>query len=155
MFFAAYAVRKLAEARKLSDEVEGHAIKGWAYPGTGKPVHLRNWDRLTELYDLSEPKSIQLSLTDFCNQFIHSFVFMVGMTESGGLQGFYVASDRVREKRLLYFELNEITTALGKVVNDDIVWSSSFRAPSSSTGWSIKKSNRHPSAQRPDMPHTS
>jgi hypothetical protein len=87
----------------------------------GQGVDLMNWDKISMHYDLGKSNPVNISLAEFCNQFIHSFVFVVVMGSSGGLEGAYVSSDRDRNRRLLYFSMNEITDVMLRVANDDIV----------------------------------
>ena len=47
IFYMAYAIRKLIEAKKLSDELEARTINVVEYPPTGKAVDLLNWHSST------------------------------------------------------------------------------------------------------------
>jgi len=80
-----------------------------------------NWYKLDKLYDLSRSTRLAISLRDFCNQMIHSFVFMPSMNDRGGLHGFFVASDRQKNSSVLYFDIDAFADALERVANDDIV----------------------------------
>ncbi|MBZ0122125.1 MAG: hypothetical protein K8H88_34345 [Sandaracinaceae bacterium] len=96
----AYSTRKLMEAGKLSNQTAATAVPVSSYAAIGKPVHRMNWHRLDELYDVANPSATSISVKDLCNQIIHSYVFVVSAGENG-LEGFLVASDRDRNKRLL------------------------------------------------------
>ncbi|MDQ3034349.1 MAG: hypothetical protein M3Y87_18215 [Myxococcota bacterium] len=120
VFLAAYCVRKLAEAKKLSDEVESISLRASAFAPREQPVDLMNWFKLDRAYDLTSSVPAEVSLRDWYNQVIHSFVFVVD-TERTGLAGFYVSSDRLKHKRLLYFAADEVIGALARVADDDVV----------------------------------
>ncbi len=122
IFLAAYIVRKLLDSKKISDEVESSLVKGSEYPSHNHPVDIMNWHKIDELYDLSSEKEITLELREFCNQIIHSFVFVPSVQD--GLEGFFVASDRKKSSRVFYFEIEEIIHAVERVAYDNIVdWS--------------------------------
>jgi hypothetical protein len=96
-----YAIRKLAEAKKISDEIVEQRVLLGAYPATGKPVHRHNTHKLEELYALDSPRQLQRSLAFVWNQIIHSYVFIPVLGESHGLEGVLFCSDRER-KAFLY-----------------------------------------------------
>jgi hypothetical protein len=101
---AAYAVRKLNEARKISDELAAEAVVCMKHSLSGRPVDIWNRDEFYEHYDMEHPESVALPLIDFCNQVIHSWIWMLSATEDPPhvFDGVYVSSDRAR-KRHVYF----------------------------------------------------
>jgi hypothetical protein len=120
LFGALYAVRKLMEARKLSDDVVGRTVAVDTYPPRGKQIHLMNWDKIHELYDLEAgPRHEELSVNDFANQVIHSYVF-VPVTSLDGLQGFFLASDHQRARGLHHVTVDRVIELLRAVGADDI-----------------------------------
>ena len=123
IFLSAYAIRKLLDAYKISDEVESASLVATAYEKRQSwPVDIQNAHKPNELYDLArDGVEVNLSLRQFCNQVIHSFIFFVEREEWGGLTGFYVASDREKESRVLHFDLDEVIETLTNIVEDDIV----------------------------------
>lgn len=124
IFYSAYAVRKLLEANKLSDEVDKSVIEATRYPSLGKPIDFLNWDKIEKLFDLDSEEEFTQSIKDFCNQIIHSSIFITVHDDDGrGLFGFFVASDRLKGKWLLRFEIDEIIRLLRLVAYDDIVHS--------------------------------
>lgn len=132
LFLSAYAVRKLVEAGKLSDELESTVISAKKFGPPGKAVGRLSVNRVEELYDLSQPASEGLLLVPFCNQIIHSFIFQICLGPDGdGLVGFYVASDRYRRTGLLYFEIEQVISLLLEVSEDDIVLTEMKRNPRS------------------------
>lgn len=120
LFVAAYAVRKLVEAFKISDEVEGGSLLARAHPRKDRPVDLVNRHCVDELYDLTISSEQQVGLRQFCNQVIHSFVFAIVTDPDGGLAGFFIASDRDKARHVFFFHAEEVVSTLGDVVSDQI-----------------------------------
>ncbi len=143
VFVGAYAIRKLLEARKLSDEVESLRVPVETFPATGVTVDLMNWDKIDLLYDLTRPGRDSLSLQDFVNQMIHSFVFMRSVTDEGGLAGLFFTSDRQRRKRLSLVTLEDLVSVFDQVASDDIVSGSMERNPASGEiDWVFKSNHK-------------
>ncbi len=122
VFYAAYAVRKLIEAFKVSDDVASMRINAAKHPAIGRVADLMNWHQIDQLYDLSESEPWQLSLKEFCNQIIHSFVFVPCLGEGrSNLVGLFVSSDHQRARGLFYFDIDLVIQLLEAVAHDDIV----------------------------------
>jgi hypothetical protein len=120
---AAYAVRKLNEARKISDEVAAEAVVCRRHSLIGRPVDIWNRHEFYEHYDMEHPESVALPLTDFCNQVIHSWIWMLSATEDPPhlFDGIYVSSDWAR-KRHVYFMPADIMISVFRTVGlDEIV----------------------------------
>lgn len=116
---AAYSIRKLKDAKKLSEEVlkvQAHAER---FPSTGKHVDQMNWHHVDKLYDFDRGQRHTLSLTQFCNQLIHSWVFMSEEAEDGSLGAILVCSDKDRNECLFRVERDEILKVLEAVGSDD------------------------------------
>ncbi len=144
VFYAAYAVRKLLDAFKISDEIEGLSLTGLEYERQNRMIDLGNRDRIDELFDLSCSTECKVALREFCNQVIHSFTFVPArQDETNGLAGFFLASDRQKDKSLLYVDIDEVIAALLKVANDDIVRMQWIRDGVGLPMRIIKKSNQH------------
>ena len=121
VFVMAYAMRKLAEAHKVSDEVLSSSLQVQIHASTGRSVDLMNWHKLDELYDMDLPSSGRLSVVEFCNQLIHSFVFVPVMNDHRGLSGLFFSSDRDKGSRLYYAGVEAVVGLASHVVEDDIV----------------------------------
>lgn len=118
-----YAIRKLYEARKVSDplaarkwEVTRHALTSARRPDI--------WARATpwEYYDLLHGTSAMVSITDLCNQVIHSYIWMLSATEAGDFDGIYVASDRQRLSGLFFIPLDRFIELFRAVGSEDITY---------------------------------
>lgn len=99
VFFAAYAIRKLVEAHKLSDAVVGHPIDIEYFPAK-RQVTLLNWDRIDRNYDFESPGVEPRDLVYVCNQLIHSYAFAPEVAEDGRLAAVLVASDKRKSTKL-------------------------------------------------------
>ena len=120
LFVAAYAVRKLVEAVKVSDEVEASSLLARAHPRRDRPVDVANRHRVDDLYDLTISSEQRVGLRQFCNQVIHSFVFAIVTGPDGGLAGVFIASDRDKDRHVLFFHAEEVVETLGAVVSDEV-----------------------------------
>ena len=120
---AAYAVRKLNEARKISDELAAEPVSCRRHPLTGRPVDIWNRHEFYEHYDMERPESVSLSLGDFCNQIIHSWIWMLSATEapSSRFDGIYVSSDRARKRHVYFMSADRMISTFRSVGLDDIV----------------------------------
>ena len=119
IFIAFYAIRKLAEATKLSKPIVGMKLPAFSYPSIGKGVTKLNWHRLDEHFDFGEEKPEQLSLRFVYNQIVHSYICMPQMTELSTLGGIFFCSDFKRNDRLYCLEIGEIIQCLELVAADD------------------------------------
>lgn len=128
VMLSAYAVRKLLDAHKLADSTAAMRIGIDTFPLVDRVPDLMNWHRLDEFYDLAASSREELTLTELCNQVIHSFVFVPEVafegdeaTETGGLAGFLVASDRARSSRLYRIDVQALTRLVRLVGTEDVV----------------------------------
>lgn len=119
-----YAIRKLIEAKKLTDSLICTPVCVRSYSSTGKPVTRFNNHKVHELYNLNAPRQKDLALNALCHQFVHSYVFMLIFDESSrGLSAILIASDYQRTRSLFAIEMNLVISIFDKVGNDE-VWTS-------------------------------
>jgi len=105
-----YSIRKLMEAKKLSRSVAGQSLRLLRFRlRPGKRITYLNWHKIDELYDLTAPHEESCKLTFVCNQFVHSYVFILGFSDSGGFDSVLFASDRTRHDGLLLITADQIT----------------------------------------------
>ena len=128
---------------KLSDEMESTSIPAVSYRSNkdGVITDIQNWHKIEELYNLGKRDSIKVSLREFCNQFIHSFVFIISFTSRNGFGGALVSSDHSRSKQLLYFSIDDIIKTINRVAKDCIRCISSKRDKVTGEMKVVKKSN--------------
>ena len=110
-----YSIRKLVDAHKISDEIVERPFELSAYPWRGKPVTFYNWHRVDEKYDLDNPSLARRSLSFVSNQLIHSYVFMPGFDEGGGLDLLFFNSDRTRHENLFSVQVQTIAELFREV----------------------------------------
>lgn len=106
VFLGFYAVRKLLDTFKISDSTKKIDFNLVVHPAIRRVDYL-NWHDLDKNYDLSSRKSETRDMRFLCNQFIHSYVFIIGETE-GRLDGFFVASDRDRHSKCYFVDLKHV-----------------------------------------------
>jgi hypothetical protein len=71
-FLAAYTIRKLWDARKLTSGTESKKIACKTFPARqGKYISSWNVYKFDELYDLSAPSPSSINIRDLLNLFIH------------------------------------------------------------------------------------
>lgn len=120
VFFAAYAIRKLVEARKLSDAVVSHEIDLEFFPAK-RQVTMLNWDHFDRNYDFESPGAEVRGLVYVCNQLIHSFAFAPEVAEDGRLTAVLVASDKQKSTKLYRIARSQLLDLLRRVGRDDPV----------------------------------
>lgn len=125
VFIAFYSIRKLIEARKLSDATAGMMVSNSAYPNKGKDVTILNWDKLEELYDFTSKKTEKRDLRFICNQVIHSYVFAPDISEEGILESILFCSDQERNKALYGIDRTELIRVF-RIFGNDYPSSSTF-----------------------------
>ncbi|HKF04323.1 MAG TPA: hypothetical protein VKB49_18520 [Candidatus Sulfotelmatobacter sp.] len=121
-----YMLRKLLEAKKLSQSRGASVVRVERFRWNGKPVHRLNWHHLDRMYDLSAREKAQKSVKFLCDQFVHSYIFEPLFLEDG-LDGIFVTSDRERARYLYFLSIDTIIflfEAVGKdypsKVSDDV-----------------------------------
>jgi hypothetical protein len=115
-----YAIRKLIEATKLTNKLTDTPISVRLHRSRGKPVTRLNNHRVDELYDLDRFEQTNLLLKNLCHQFIHSYIFVPVLDESGGLSEIWIASDHQRSKALIAIRVRTIMSVFEKVSNDEV-----------------------------------
>ena len=112
-----YSIRKLIEAKKLSDKVVNAEFSGESYKNIKNVTNL-NWHKIEELYDLNNYTKIKLKLPFVCNQIIHSYIFVIDELDIGGFSGIYMCSDYKRNKELYHVSSAELKNIFSLIGND-------------------------------------
>ena len=113
-----YAVRKLIEAKKLSDDVANQSLRLITYPWSGKTVTRTNRLDYRELYDLDRSQTVSRNLAFLCNQVVHSYLFALSFDDADKFNGVLVASDRERHQALYFIGNQQIVGLFEQVGND-------------------------------------
>jgi hypothetical protein len=119
---AAFAVRKLMDSYKLSDEMERANVRCTVYPALAPLPDYTDRHEVDKYYDLSMPRQRSLSLRNLCNQIVHSYVLFLDVDAGSGLGGFFVVSERDREQCVRYMAIANMYRLLREVAEDDIVY---------------------------------
>lgn len=123
VFWSAFVLRKLAEAKKLSDEFEAERFKVVRYPTKGEDLlqDFMNAHKLETHYDLSAPENRTVDPIWIGSQLVHSFTFIPQIDDAGQASGLYFNSDRSRKESVFFIEWDEFARMLESLANDDVV----------------------------------
>lgn len=113
-----YSIRKLAEAKKLTNRVVRQKLQLMTYPWLGNSVTKLNWQSFWELYDLDAGRIAKCDLLFLCHQFVHSYVFALSFGNSGSLNEILVSSDRERNHQLYGIGVKQIIRLFTQVGHD-------------------------------------
>lgn len=117
IFLSFYSIRKLIEAEELSTVNVNSSWPVFSYRNISR-VDLMNWHKIDEKYDLEQENQETRSLHWICNQVIHSFVFVIDFEDDGKLSGFFISSDKERNKKLYQIRRKQILDILKLIGND-------------------------------------
>lgn len=117
-----YMIRKLLEARKVSDSIARRRFRLPIHRATGKRVTIRNAHRIDDLYDLSLAHSETRTVAFICDQVIHSFIFVSCLAEAGGWDGILFASDRQKSRGVFYLRGRQVVSLFESVARNDPAW---------------------------------
>lgn len=117
VFLAAYTIRKLYEAQKLSTRFRDQSLRCRTYPALSDRI-TRHSVRLEELYDFDSPHDRAIAVRDLIDLIIHSFVFSEFLREDMMVEGFLVASDKRRYDRLWLIEMKAFIRLMRQVGGD-------------------------------------
>lgn len=115
IFFGFYSIRKLFDTYKVSDTTKATTIELTWHRNTN-PVDYLNWHKLDECYDLSSEHTEVRDIRYLCNQFIHSYVFLI--KGECRFEGIFIASDQVKNERVYFVPLSDILHVFRLVASD-------------------------------------
>jgi hypothetical protein len=121
MMTSAYAIRRLSEAHKISDDLARTRVPVVRYGRVGTVPDI--WDRheFWTHYDLENGKRDLITIPHLCNQLIHSFVWIISGNEDTELfDGAFVASEKERVKHLYFLPVQSLIDLCRKVAAEDI-----------------------------------
>lgn len=117
----AYSVRRLKESFKVSDKLASRTWPVRIHEPRGPVPDVHNNHKLWDLYDLEKGRGAELSLTNVCNQVIHSWVWGFAAGENGfGLDGVFVSSDRKRKKCLYFLSIDMLVDLFRSIGEEEI-----------------------------------
>lgn len=117
-----YSIRKLREARKLSESVANRVVTLSRFP-PNPPLNVNhlNWHHLDRHYSLQHMTRCRKQLHYVCNQVIHSYIVIPAFTAIGGLDGFLFVSDRDRSAGLWKVDLSEVVSIFEQIALDEVL----------------------------------
>lgn len=118
VFLAAYAMRKLDDATKLSTDTLGSPMAVYRFPRARAGYSEANSHRWEEFFDLGNATSVQLPRRRVLNLLIHSLVFIEGVGETGTFDAFMVTSDQEQGRGLVQVELATFVGLMRLAAND-------------------------------------
>ncbi len=73
---------------------------------------------------MKNPQTVELTVTEFCNQVIHSWIWMLSAAEEHPhlFDGIYVSSDRARKRHVYFIAADNLIGLFRAVGQDDIVF---------------------------------
>lgn len=117
IFLGFYAIRKLIESKKISDSViqQRHELHEFPYAGNSNSLltHIRDAE-----YDLANGIKSHLTITEICNQFIHSHHFVPFLPDGRHLVGFFFCSDRKRTSGIFLIQVLDVVSIYRSVGSD-------------------------------------
>lgn len=120
IFLAAYSIRKLSEAKKIPDSVSTSTIGVSLAARFDTTIHHHNWHQIDRHFELSNIHHETRKIEFFCNQIIHSNIFIEG-EDTKGAMGFWVASKKNQEKGLFFCLLLDWVALMNLIANSDVV----------------------------------
>jgi hypothetical protein len=121
IMLSAYSIRKLNEAKRISDRLRGERVRVQRHELVGRVPDMQNGHRFWEFYDFEHGADVELKMADLCNQIIHSWIWGIAAEEGGGLAGIYVSSDRERRRSVYLVDVDTLTDLFRSIGHEDIV----------------------------------
>ena len=117
---SAYAVRKLLEARKVSDSLASQQMEVRQHLLIGDMPDVYNRHFIWENYDLDNGRNQAISIRELCNQIIHSWNWVISATEDSKFDGIYVSSDKGRRKFIYFINIDVLIRLLRAIGSEDV-----------------------------------
>jgi hypothetical protein len=109
LMLVGFQVRTLLDRPKVNDRVKALKFQATRYPKVGdKPFTLVGPGWPDDLFDLSSPEAVQLSVWDVCNQLIHHYWMSTASEERGRFTSVLVFSDYKRHTCAYEFEVSSL-----------------------------------------------
>lgn len=119
---AGYALRRLNEARKISDELAAERVTVQRHDLVRGPIDIWNRHEFWEHFDMENSQPVDLTLTEFSNQLIHSWVWSLSATDSAPhrFDGVWVSSDWASKNFLYFVSVDTLIRLFRAVGLDDV-----------------------------------
>ena len=138
-----YMIRKLMDAKKLTNIICSTKIEGEKYMNNGRTVTLLNNHNPDKLYNLNTPFVQKFDLKFLINQIVHSYLFYPDFEEMSdgiyALDKLYFTSDDNRNKFLYSIKISDIINLFVKV-GECVVLSISYEFNNNKNDYDVKSS---------------
>lgn len=118
VFLAAYAMRKLDDAAKLSTTTLGNSMPVQRFPPTRPGYSEVNSHRFDEFFDLESAAHVDLPRRRVLNLLVHSLVFVEVIGEAKTYDAFMVTSDHEQAKGLVQVDVTAFIDLMRLAAND-------------------------------------
>lgn len=140
-FVSAFAIRRLIESQKLSDEMESTSISARVYQKRKRGY--RELDIMTKgdihkRYVLSRASRRRIKISTLCNMLIHTADFVVAIYPSRSLRIFFNSAPSARA--LVEVKIEDVLRLVADAANDDIVSAQWIRDASTGALKNVRKS---------------
>jgi hypothetical protein len=121
VLLSTYAIRKLFDAEKLSTKLKKFQVNCIGYKSKDSNIDRNNKYDIERFFDLSKKSHYTVLLDKFCDEVVHSYVFVFCCDEDLRIDGIFLCSDHNKSVRLLYVPIKQIITLLMAVSEDEVV----------------------------------
>lgn len=136
LMMGGYAIRRLLEARKLSDALVAKQIPITRHQRIGPLPDVYNRHDTDVIYDFQNPVRDQITLAKLCNQIVHTFVLVLSCDEieepymgDDGVEvegeypfnGYFLASENERSKHCYFLEASTFISLCRSIATEDVV----------------------------------
>jgi len=116
LFLGFYTIRKLLDTFKVSDSTKEMAFILTYHPSI-RQVDYLNWHHIDDNCDLCIHKTETRDIRFLCNQFVHSYVFLISESD-GRIDGFFLASDLDKQSKCYFIDIEQVIKAF-RIVGKD------------------------------------
>jgi len=117
IFIGFYSIRKLIESNKISDSLSERNYEVKEFPYQGNPESIITHFKETD-YNLNKAKKFNITVSQLCNQFIHSHHFLPFLPNGKNLIGFFFCSDYKRKSCIYLITLFDIVDIYRSIGNN-------------------------------------
>ncbi|WP_426938586.1 hypothetical protein ACQCSV_13585 [Pseudarthrobacter sp. S3] len=136
VMLAGYAMRRLLEARKISDSLAAKQVPVVRHQRIGPIPDFYNRDDIDAIYDFGNPVKDQVTLAHLTNQIIHSYVLVFSFDEvdapyegPDGIEvegnylfnGYFLASEKERMKHVYFLDAATLIALCRSIAVEDVV----------------------------------
>ena len=119
IFIGCYIIRKLIDARKLSDNIVSLKFSVRFHSSIGRKPTWLTWNQdFDRSYDFKNVQAESMGLPYLCNQLTHSFIFVPHFSRHGTLRGIFFNSDLTKSKKLYYLPITTLEIVFRKVATN-------------------------------------